>query len=68
MFLHETVTTSGYWNEEEKTLDISSREALTLDTALTSFPKLLRNAWVDAHVDNRAVVDAWSRQGERSVS
>ena len=68
VFLQETVTTSDYWIEEEKILDISRREALALDRALASFPNLLRNAWMEAHVDNRAVVDAWSRQGGRIVS
>lgn len=52
MFLHETVSKSDYCNEEEKTLDISSREALASDRALTSFPNLLRNTWMDEHMDN----------------
>ena len=62
MFLHETVSKSDYCNEEEKTLDISSREALASDRSLTSFPNLLGKTWMDEHVDNRAVLDAWSRE------
>jgi len=42
VILHETVTTSDYWTDEEKTLDIATREALALDKALASFPV---NAW-----------------------
>ena len=68
VILPETFTTSDYWTDEEKTLDIATREALALDKALASFPDLLRNAWVDALVDNRAVVNAWSNQGGRSAS
>ena len=45
VILHETVTTSEYWTDEEKTLDIATREALALDKAHASFPHLLRNAW-----------------------
>ena len=62
MFLHETVSKSDYCNEEEKTLDISSREALASDRSLTSFPNLLGKTWMDELVDNRAVLDAWSRE------
>ena len=62
------MTTADYWSVEERTLDINTREALALDKALATFPDLVRNAWVDAHVDNKAVVDAWSRQGGRSAS
>ena len=68
VILHETATTSDYWTDEEKTLDIASREALALDKALASFSDLLRNAWVEALVDNKAVVNAWSNQGGRSAS
>jgi len=68
MKLSETITTSDYWTDEEREIDIATREALALDKALVSFFTFLQNAWVDARVDNRAVVDAWSSQGERSAS
>ena len=44
VFLYETVTTSDYWSDEEKTFDIATREALALNKALASFPDLFRNA------------------------
>ena len=68
MKLSETITISDYWTDEEREFDISTREALALDKALASFSNLLQNAWVEARVDNRAVVDAWSSQGGRSAS
>ena len=68
MKLSETITISDYWTDEEREFDIASREALALDKALASFSNLLQNAWVDARVDNRAVVDAWSSLGGRSAS
>ena len=68
MKLSETFTISDYWTDEEREFDIATREALALDKALASFANLLQNAWVDACVDNRAVVDAWSILGGRSAS
>jgi len=68
MKLSETITTSDYWTDKEREFDIATREALACDKALTSFSSHLQNAWVDARVDNRAVVDAWSSQGGRSAS
>jgi len=68
MKLSETITISDYWSDEEREFDISTMEALALDKALASFSNLLQNAWVEARVDNRAVVDAWSSQGGRSAS
>ena len=46
MFLHETVSTSAYCNEEEKTLDISSRENLASYRALTS---ILSQTYCEIH-------------------
>lgn len=66
--LDEVVTASDYWSEEEQQYDIAAREALALDKTLVSFAESLRNSWVDAHVDNMAVVHAWQKQGGRSVA
>ena len=68
MKLSETITISDYWTDEEREFDIATREALVFEKALVSFSNLLQNAWVDARVDNRAVVDAWSSLGGRSAS
>ena len=57
---------SGYWTPQERQLDISTREALALEKVISSFSNSLRNARVDAHVDNQAVVNAWKNQSGRS--
>lgn len=59
---------SDYWTEEEQGHDIATKEALALDRVLLSFPTSVRNRWVDAYVDNQAVIQAWRRQGGRSIS
>jgi hypothetical protein len=56
--LTENVTTSDHWTEEENCLDIAAREALALDKTLVTFCESLKNSWVDAQVDNMAVVSA----------
>ncbi len=65
--LQEPVTTSDYWNEEEKCYDITTKEALALDKTLVAFSDSLKNTWVHAHVDNMAVVSAWPTEA-RSLS
>ncbi|KAK3708822.1 hypothetical protein QZH41_007174 [Actinostola sp. cb2023] len=60
--------TSDYWTEEEYHNDISTKEALALNKTLLSFGDTLRNVWVDALVDNMAVVHTWQRQGGRSIA
>ena len=66
MNLHETVNTSDYWTDEEKKIDIVTREVLALNKALASFSNILKNAWVDAQVDNRVAVE-WSLSREEGV-
>jgi len=60
--------TSDYWTEEEYHNDISTKEALALNKMLLSFGNTLRNVWVDALVDNMAVVHTWQRQGGRIIA
>jgi len=58
---------SDYWTTEEKKYDISIKEALALNKVLLSVGERIRDSWVDAQVDNQAVIHAWHRQGSRSV-
>ena len=62
---HE-VHVSDYWKPEEQGYDIATKEAAALDKALLSFATHLKDSWVDAEVDNQAVVFAWHNQGGRS--
>ena len=59
---------SDYWTREEESWDIATKEAMALNKLLLSSADLLRNARVDASVDNQAVIHAWSNQGGRSAS
>ena len=49
-------------------MGIATKEALAIDKVLLSFPDSLNNAWVDASVDNQAIIHSWRRQGGRSQS
>ena len=62
------VQVSDYWTDEEQGLGIATKEALAIDKVLLSFPDSLNNAWVDASVDNQAIIHSWRRQGGRSQS
>ena len=62
------VQVSGYWTDEEQGLDIATKEALSIDKVLLSFPDSLKNSWVDDLVDNQAIIHSWQRQGGRSQS
>ena len=59
---------SGYWSCEELSWDIATKEAMAIHNSLLSCRDKLRNAQVDALVDNQAVVHTWNNQGGRSSS
>ena len=54
---------SDYWTEEQCKWGIAAKEATAVDMALMAFKDKLFNAFVD----NKAVVEAWSNQGGRSL-
>ena len=57
-----------YWNATTIQADIATKEALALNNVLQSFADTIKNSWVDAFVDNMALVRSWNRQGSRSQS
>jgi hypothetical protein len=57
---------SDYWAPDEVEWDVSVKEAIALERVLFSFPNTVQNMWVDALVDNQAVVAAWHAAGGRS--
>lgn len=59
---------SDYWSGEELSSDIAMKEAMVIHNSLLSCRDKVRNAWVDALVDNQAVVHAWNNYGRRSSS
>ena len=63
----EVPSVSGYWSQTEQDLVIATKEAIALHKVLLSFAPILRNARVDALVDNQAVVNAWSNHSARSL-
>ena len=50
---------SDYWSGEELSSDIAMKEAMVIHNSLLSCRDKVRNALVDALVDNQAVVHAW---------
>ena len=48
------------------TADIATKETLVLYNVLQSFADKVQNSWVDAYVDNQALLHSWNRQGSQS--
>lgn len=47
-----------YWSGEELSWDIATKEAMAINNSLLLCRDKVRNVWVDALVDNQAVVHA----------
>ena len=62
------VCISDYWPASLVDLDINVKETKALSNTLFSFGDKLRDARVDAYVDNQALVRAWQSQAARSSS
>ena len=62
------VSISDYWPASLVDLDINVKETKALSNTLFSFGDKLRDARVDAYVDNQALVRAWQSQAARSRS
>ena len=62
------VSISDYWPASLVDLDINVKESKALSNTLFSFGDKLRDARVDAYVDNQALVRAWQSQAARSSS
>jgi len=60
------VCISDYWPASLVDLDINVKETKTLFNTLLSFGDKLRDARVDAYVDNQTLVRAWQSQATRS--
>ena len=59
---------SDYCDSDQSTWNIASKEAMAINQLLRACGDIFRNAWVDAQVDNQAVIHAWNNQGGRSSS
>ena len=60
------VSVSDYWTPSTAVLDITTKETKALTNTLLSFRDDLRDARVDAYVDNLSLVQAWQSQAARS--
>lgn len=54
-----------YWSDQEKKLNISSKEMLAICHALDACPKHIRDCRVDLQVDSRVAIDTYYGQGSR---
>ena len=61
------VNITDYWTPQEQSWDICLKEAVALERTLLAVQDRVVNARVDALVDNMVVVQAWVRQGKRSL-
>ena len=59
---NEDICFSDYWTDSQKHYPIMVKEALALYYALKSLKNSISNKRVIAHVDNTAVIFAWSNQ------
>ena len=57
---------SDYWTDEERALDISTKEALAIDRVLRAFQDHVLHSRVDILVDNQSVIHTWENRGGRS--
>ena len=60
------VSISDYWLLSSADLDITTKETKALTNTLLSFGDNLRDARVDAYVDNQSLAQAWQSQAARS--
>ena len=63
-----TASVADYWTETEQGYDINTREAVAQNKVLLSFADVLKNARVEAEIDNKALYFSWCNQGGRSVT
>lgn len=54
-----------YWNDQERFLNILTKETLALVNALKALPSEIRDCRVDAFVDSKVLIDSWEGQGSR---
>ena len=54
-----------YWDQQQKELNISTKEMLALVNALKALPTTIKNCRIDVDVDSRVLIDAWEGQGSK---
>ena len=54
-----------FWNDQERLLNISTREMLALVNALKALLSDIQDCRVDALVDSKVLVDTWEGQGSK---
>ena len=54
-----------FWNDQERLLNISTKEALALVNALKTLPSDIRECRVEASVDSKELIDTWEGQGSK---
>ena len=54
-----------YWQESQRSLNISTKEMLALANALEALPQDISNCRVDASVDSYVLIGAWEGEGNK---
>ena len=57
----------AFWDAEDKTLNISSKEMMALVYAIRAFPDNICNSRVDVFVDSQVMIGAWEGESPRSA-
>ena len=58
-------TCRDFWNDQERLLNISTKETLALVNALKALLSDIRDCRVDALVDSKVLIDTWEGQGSK---
>ena len=54
-----------YWDQQQKELNISTKEMLALVNALKALTTTITDCRIDGDVDSRVLIDAWEGQGSK---
>lgn len=58
-------TVGDYWNENERKLDIASKELLSLTNTIETLPPWVKHCRLDASVDSMVLIGVWEGQGSK---
>lgn len=58
-------TVGDYWDDNERTLNIATKELLSLTNTVEALPAWVKNCRLDASVDSKVLIGVWEGQGSK---
>jgi len=58
-------TVGDYWDDNERNLNIATKELLSLTNTVEGLPAWVKNCCLDASVDSRVLIGVWEGQGSK---